>query len=142
MERTLLVEVVSPDANLYKGEATSVIVTTKLGELGIYPLHIPMVAELAPGEMRIKHGENNLGDMEIFSIYGGYMSVAEDHMLVLADNAIEVTQTDPAKIEVDIENAKNRLESLPEDAEDERTLVENEIDWLRNCLTVAKRHHN
>jgi len=141
MERTLLVELVSPDANLYKGEATSVIVTTKLGELGIYPLHISMVAELAPGEMRIKHGDN-VADMDIFSIYGGYMSVAEDHMLVLADNAIDVTKADSNKIEADIESAALRLAELPEDAVDERLAVEHEIDWLKNCLTVAKRYQN
>jgi F-type H+-transporting ATPase subunit epsilon len=141
MERTLLVEVVSPDANLYRGEATSVIVTTKLGEMGIYPLHAPLVAELAPGEMRIKHGDD-LGAMEVFSIYGGYVSVAEDHMLVLADLAIEVSATDTKRIEADIENAKERLKSLPEDAVDERLEVEHEIGWLNNCLVVAKRHQN
>jgi F-type H+-transporting ATPase subunit epsilon len=141
MERTLLVEVVSPDANLYRGEATSVIVTTKRGEMGVYPLHAPLVAELAPGEMRIKHGDD-LGAMEVFSIYGGYVSVAEDHMLVLADLAIDVSTTDVKRIEKDIENAKERLESLPEDADDERFEVKNEIGWLDNCLVVAKRHMN
>jgi len=141
MERTLLVELVSPDANLYKGEATSVIVTTKLGELGIYPLHIAMVAELVPGEMRIKHGDN-VADMEVFSIYGGYMSVAEDHMLVLADNAVDVTKADFKKIEADIEGTRARLGELPEDAVDERLAVEHEIAWLENCLVVAKRYHN
>jgi len=141
MERTLLVEIVSPDANLYKGEATAVIVTTKLGEMGIYPLHIPLVAELAPGVIRIKHGDD-LAAMEVFSVYGGYVQVAEDHMLVLADQAVDVKNIDAVKVEADIKSAEARVKALPEDALEDRASLAHEIEWLRNCLAVANRHNN
>ncbi|MCL2024647.1 MAG: ATP synthase F1 subunit epsilon [Coriobacteriia bacterium] len=139
MERTLLVEVVSPEANLYKGEATMVIATTKLGELGIMPLHAPMVAELAPGELRLKHGDDP-ADTEVFSVYGGYLSIAEDHLLVLADLAMDMRSMDVATIEARLENAKARLADVPEDDAEDKATVEREIDWLESTLCVAKRH--
>jgi len=139
MSRTLLVEVVSPDANLYKGEATSVIATTKLGELGILPLHAPMVAELAPGELRLKHGDD-LAAMDIFSVYGGYLSVAEDHVLVLADLAVDMRNMKVDSLERDLEGAKKRLAGVPAEDTDDRAAIEREIDWLKSTICVAKRH--
>ena len=139
MARTLLVEVVSPDASLYKGEATAVVATTKLGELGILPLHAPMVAELAPGELRLKHGDD-LGDMDVFSVYGGYLSVAEDHVLVLADLAVDMKCMKTESLERDLEGAKARLADTPKEDEDDRAAIEREIDWLKSTICVAKRH--
>lgn len=139
MERTLLVEVVSPEANLYKGEATMVVATTTAGELGILPLHAPLVAELAPGELRLKHGDD-LSNMDVFSVFGGYLSVAEDHLIVLADLAINMRDAQTDKLEANIESAKVRLGDLPKDADDDRAALDHEIEWLINCLTVAKRH--
>ncbi|MCL2492156.1 MAG: ATP synthase F1 subunit epsilon [Coriobacteriia bacterium] len=139
--KTLMVEVVTPDANLFRGEARNVVVTTQLGELAIFPLHAPLVAELARGEMRIKTGDNP-DDMRVYSVYGGYMSVSEDHMLVLADMAVELTNADIFNIKRDIDNMYDRLKRLPEDAVDERELLEKDIEWLDLSLTVAKRHQN
>jgi len=139
--KTLMVEVVTPDDNLFRGEAHNVVVTTDRGELAIFPFHAPLVAELARGEMRIKTG-NNPGDMKVYSIYGGYMSVAEDHMLVLADMAVELTNADIFNMKRDIDQMKDRLKRLPEEAEEEREMILKDMDWLELSLTVAKRHQN
>lgn len=139
MTRTLLVEVVSPEANLFKGEATLVVATTTAGEVGILPLHAPIVAELAVGELRLKMG-NNPEDTEVFSVYGGYLQCAEDHMVVIADLAINAKSADITALEDDLESAKARINDVPKDAIDELAALEREVRWVTNCIKVAKRH--
>jgi len=145
--KTLLVEVVTPDENLFRGEARNIVVTTKLGELAVFPLHAPMVAELARGEMRIKTGDNP-DDMRIYSIYGGYMAVAEDHMLVLADMAVELTNADIFNIKRDIDQMNDRLRRLAkqldagEEVGEEIENLRKDIEWLELSMTVLKRHQN
>jgi len=147
MAKTLLVEVVTPDENLFRGEARNVVVTTQKGELAVFPLHAPMVAELARGEMRIKTGDNP-DDMRVYSIYGGYTAVAEDHMLVLADMAVELTNADIFNIKRDIDTMNDRLRRLGkqlEKGEDVAAEIENlqkDIDWLELSMSVLKRHKN
>ncbi len=76
MARTLLVEIVTPERIVYTNEVEMVIAPTIDGEIGILPLHIPLVTVLAPGELRVRHNEGK--DVEWFAVSGGYLQVHED----------------------------------------------------------------
>jgi F-type H+-transporting ATPase subunit epsilon len=101
MARTLLCEIVTPERIMYSGEAEMLIVPALDGELGVLPLHAPMVAALREGEVRVKHGEDSV---EWFAISGGYLQVHEDKAIVLADEAMASSQ-----IEVDHLHESMRL---------------------------------
>lgn len=139
MARTMSVEVVTPAASIYNGEAEMVVATTTGGEVGILPLHIPIVAELAAGEIRLKNGGGD--NDKVFATYGGYLQFAEDRMIVLTDNAVDVTEIDTAELESTVEGLNKRLESLAEDAIDDRAAIEHELAWTQSCIKTAKRHH-
>ncbi len=78
----LQVELVSPEDDLFKGEADFVLARTVEGEIGILPGHIPVLAQLAaPSEVKIRTGE---GD-QTFPIDGGFMTVKDDKIIILAE---------------------------------------------------------
>ena len=117
MARTLLCEIVTPESILYTNEVQMVVATTPDGEVGILPLHAPIVTTLAPGEVRLRFGDG-AADWEYFSISGGYLQVHEDKVIVLADAAVAVSQIDAARAKESAELIEARLAELPADAEE------------------------
>ncbi|HET6497577.1 MAG TPA: ATP synthase F1 subunit epsilon, partial [Coriobacteriia bacterium] len=75
MERTLLCEIVTPESVVYRNEVRMVVAPTIDGEIGILPLHIPLVSPLAPGEIRVLLTDKTT---DWFAISGGYVQVYED----------------------------------------------------------------
>ena len=138
MARTLLAEIVTPESILYTNEVQMVVATTPKGEIGILPLHAPIVTTLAAGEVRLHFGDG-AADWEYFSISGGYLQVHEDKVIVLADNAVAVSQIDATRAKESAELIKARLAELPAEAEEEREAMTRDLDWAQAQLTVAKR---
>jgi F-type H+-transporting ATPase subunit epsilon len=138
MARTLLAEIVTPESILYTNEVQMVVATTPKGEIGILPLHAPIVTTLAAGEVRLHFGDG-AADWEYFSISGGYLQVHEDKVIVLADNAVAVSQIDATRAQESAELIKARLAELPPEAEEEREAMTRDLDWAQTQITVAKR---
>jgi len=138
MARTLLAEIVTPESILYTNEVQMVVATTPKGEIGILPLHAPIVTTLAAGEVRLQFGDG-AADWEYFSISGGYLQVHEDKVIVLADNAVAVSRIDVERAKASAELIKARLAELPPEAEEEREAMTRDLDWAQAQLTVAKR---
>lgn len=138
MARTLLAEIVTPERILYTNEVRMVVATTPTGEIGILPLHAPIVSELAPGEVRLQFGDG-AADWEFFSVAGGYLQVHEDKVIVLADAAVSVSQIDKARAAESIELIKQRLEQLPADADDEREECIRDLGWCELQLKTAEK---
>lgn len=138
MAKTLLCEIVTPERIVYNNEVQMVVAMTTMGEVGILPLHAPLVTTLAPGEVRLKIGDA-AADWEYFAISGGYMQVHEDKVIVLADAAVPVSQIDRARVQESLERIKARLAELPEDAGDERSECERDLLWCQMQVQTAER---
>lgn len=139
MARTLLCEIVTPERILHSGEAMMVVATTTVGEIGILPLHAPLVTRLAPGEIRLQFGQH-AADWESFSISGGYMQVHEDKVIVLADDAIAASRIDTARALDSKAKISARLAELPKDAEAEREQCMRDLTWCDIQLKTAEKH--
>jgi F-type H+-transporting ATPase subunit epsilon len=139
MARTLLAEIVTPERIVYSNEVQMVVATTTTGEVGILPLHAPLVSTLATGEVRMKVGESH-SDWETFAIAGGYLQVHEDKVLILADAAIAVSQIDRSRTQESLERVKERLAALPSDAEDERSECERDLAWCEMQIKAAEKY--
>jgi F-type H+-transporting ATPase subunit epsilon len=80
----LTVEVVSQERKLFEvDDVDIVIVPGSEGILGIMPNHTPLITTLQNGELIIRKG----GAEEIFAIFGGFVEVRPNKVLVLADAA-------------------------------------------------------
>jgi F-type H+-transporting ATPase subunit epsilon len=96
------VELVAPDRQLWTGEATFVFARTTAGEIGILPRHIPLVAELVKDEMvRIDTAD---GDQIFAAVHGGFLSVTERGVSILAEGA-------DLRDEIDVEQARTDAQS-------------------------------
>ncbi len=78
------VAVVSPEREIWTGEAEMVIARTLDGEIGVLEGHIPLLGVLSDdGEVRIKASG---GDVTA-KVSGGFLSVTKDGVSVLAERA-------------------------------------------------------
>jgi F-type H+-transporting ATPase subunit epsilon len=137
MARTLLCEIVTPESILYTNEVQMVVATTPEGEIGILPLHAPIVTTLAPGEVRLRFGDSS-ADWEFFSINGGYLQVHEDKVIVLADAAVPLSQIDATRARESADLIKERLGKLPAES-DERENLLRDLNWAEVQLRVAEK---
>jgi F-type H+-transporting ATPase subunit epsilon len=98
----MTVELVAPDRRLWSGQATFVFARTTEGEIGILPHHIPLVAELVEGEMvRIDTID---GEEVHAAVHGGFLSVTERGVSILAEGA-------ELRDEIDVEQARLDFQS-------------------------------
>ena len=80
---TLKVELVSPTARVWSGEAQSVSTRTIEGDIGILTDHTPLFAVLVGGKVVI-HGTN--GENTEFNVSGGFLSVANNRVSILTES--------------------------------------------------------
>jgi len=82
----LTVSVISPERVLYEGEAASVVAPAFDGEVGILTRHAPMLTLLGRGTLRLSGGG---GEGRRFTVEGGFLQVADDHVRVVTESARE-----------------------------------------------------
>lgn len=95
MANTIHVDVVSAEEQIFAGEAEFVALPGESGELGIYPMHTPLITRIKPGAVRIKVG--NQAQEELVFVAGGILEVQPNAVTVLADTAIRGADLDEAK---------------------------------------------
>jgi F-type H+-transporting ATPase subunit epsilon len=128
------VRVVSVERSLFEGEATFVKVRSLEGELGILPHHSPLLAVLAPGELRIDKVEG--GSEEIF-IGGGFMEVLPDRVTILADVAEHASEINLERAEESRKAIAERLAGQVHD-DSERRSLEQELVMAEERLRLAR----
>jgi F-type H+-transporting ATPase subunit epsilon len=106
MAHTLHVDVVSAEELIFTGEAEFVALPGESGELGIYPMHTPLITRIRPGAVRIKVAGRS--DEEFVFVAGGILEVQPKGVTVLADTAIRGADLDQAKAE----EARRKAEEL------------------------------
>jgi F-type H+-transporting ATPase subunit epsilon len=79
----MAVELVSPEAVLYHGQATSVQVPAYDGLLGILPRHAPLLALLGRGTLTLKAASGT----RRFVVGGGFVQVRNNVVRVVAEEA-------------------------------------------------------
>jgi F-type H+-transporting ATPase subunit epsilon len=78
------VAIVSPEHEVWSGEADMVIARTTEGEIGVLPRHVPMLGVLVPeGEVRIKAAGREI----TAAVDGGFISVTHEGVSILAEQA-------------------------------------------------------
>lgn len=95
MAKTIHVDVVSAEELIFAGDAELVAVPAEMGEIGILPMHAPLITRIRPGAVRIK--KPNQAEEEFVFVAGGILEVQPHVVTVLADTAIRGRDLDEAK---------------------------------------------
>lgn len=115
--KTVTVNIVTPDGPVYDAEVTMVIAKTTSGEIGVLPGHIPMVAPLAIGAVKLnKEG----GQTELVAVNGGFIEVRPDKISILASSAEVADTIDLARAKAALARAEQRLQQKQDNVDFKR----------------------
>ncbi|AKK69032.1 F0F1 ATP synthase subunit epsilon [Xanthomonas translucens] len=103
---TIRCDIVSAEHEIYHGEATLVVATGELGELGIAPKHAPLITRLKPGKVVVTTPS---GEQLDFAISGGILEVQPQVVTILADTAIRAQDIDEASVRKAKDEAERML---------------------------------
>ena len=95
----LTVEIVTPEKRILSVQADEAIIPGGRGLFGVRPGHTPFLSLMEPGPLTLIDG----GRRENYFVAGGFVEVANDKVLVLADVAEAVTG-------IDVEGARRRMQ--------------------------------
>lgn len=109
----LHVSVVTPEKTLVETEADEVIIPTPQGEIAILPQHIPLLTQVAPGELIIKKGTNS----QHLAVVGGFVELGNNRLYILADFGIASGDINERRAHEAKERAEKLLESKLTDEE-------------------------
>ena len=106
MASTFRCDIVSAEEEIFHGEATMLVATGELGELGIAPKHAPLITRLKPGKVVVTLPS---GEQLDFAVTGGILEVQPTVVTVLADTAIRAQDIDEAAVRAAKEEAERIL---------------------------------
>src|SRR5689334_850771 len=113
MADTLRLEIVTPEGVAFSEDVTMVTLPSAEGQLGIYPMHVPLITELVPGEI-IAHRS---GSEQSLAVGSGLVDVAAHRVGIVTDMAVTAEHIDESKVEEARRRAEARLREHISDEE-------------------------
>ena len=82
---TLKLEIFTPEVVAYRDDVEMVLIPAELGEMGVYPMHVPLMTRINPGELIVTKAGENIH----LAIGEGFAEITQTNVRVLVDMAIE-----------------------------------------------------
>ncbi len=135
MAATLRLEIVTPEAKTYSEVVEMVTLPGVEGEMGIYPMHVPLMTQIVAGELTVRKD----GKDYFLAVGEGFVEITADKVAILTDMAIRAEQIDEAKAEEARKRAEARLADKLDD--EEAALVSAALMHSLAQLKVKRRQH-
>lgn len=116
MAGTLKLEIVTPDASIFSDEVEMVTLPAVEGEMGIYPQHVPLMTQIAAGEVVARKAGQDL----YLAVGDGFVEITHDRVAIMTDMAIRAENIDEAQAEEARKRAEARLSEKLDDEETAR----------------------
>ena len=129
-------EIVTAERQVYSDEVDMVIAPGFDGQLGILPMHAPLMTMLKPGELTVKKSGEE--DMYV-AVSGGFMEVLGNKVSVLADACERSDEIDEQRAEEAIQRAQDRLANRGTEMELERAMRSLQRAQVRVNLVRRRR---
>ena len=113
MAGTLKLEIVTPEAIVYSHDVQMVTLPAVDGQIGVYPMHIPLLTQLVPGEIIVRKDNHESS----LAVGEGLAEITSDRVSIVTDMAIAAEQIDEAKAEEARQRALARLQDKISDEE-------------------------
>nr|MCW2727028.1 synthase subunit epsilon [Aeromicrobium sp.] len=102
-DKALQIELVAADRVVWSGQAKQVMARTVAGDLGVLSGHAPLLSLLVPGVVEITPLE---GDVVRAAVEEGFLSVANNHVSILSEDAFLAPEIDAAAVKADLDAAR------------------------------------
>jgi F-type H+-transporting ATPase subunit epsilon len=132
---TLKLEIVTPEAKTYSEDVEMVTLPGVEGEMGIYPMHVPLMTQIVPGEIAVRKN----GQDFFLAVGEGFVAITGDNVSILTDMAIKADDIDEAKAEEAKRRAEDRLQEKLSD--EELANVNAALAHSLAQLNVKRRQH-
>ena len=103
MADALQIELVAADRVVWSGQASEVLARTVAGDLGVLAGHAPLLSLLVPGVVEITPLE---GGVVRAAVAEGFLSVADNHVSILSEDAFLASEIDSAAVNAELEAAR------------------------------------
>ena len=133
--RRLGVRLLTPEGAVFDDLAYMVIAPSVQGEVGILPRHAAFIAQLRVGDVRLTMLDDTV---KVFATTGGYVSVEEDRVLILVEQAELADSIDRERAQAALARAEQQLADAGDD-EVARIAAESARRRAENRLRVADR---
>ena len=127
---------VRPDRLLYEGQVASLVLVTRTGELGVWPLHAPEIVALGDGIVRLNLREEDGGGVVKVLVSGGYAEIENDLVIILADHARRTDDIEEDAVRATRAKAEADRDALAAD-DHRRAYYDNKIAWCDLLLSHA-----
>jgi F-type H+-transporting ATPase subunit epsilon len=126
----LRLEIVTPEGRAYQDDVDMVVLPGSDGELGVYPAHVPLMTQLAPGEVRIFKD----GKQTELVVGAGFAEITHTQVSVITDSALEEMAIDENVTQEAINRAQAALRDknlASEDAAEAEAALARSLAQLR-----------
>ncbi len=113
MANTLRLEIVTPEARTYSEDVEMVTLPGIEGEMGIFPMHVPLMTQIVPGEISVRKD----GQDYFLAVGEGFVEITGARVAILTDMAIKAADIDEVKAEEARRRAEARLQEKLSDEE-------------------------
>lgn len=131
-------EVLTPEGSIFNGEIEQISTRTAVGEVGILARHVPMVARLWPGLLRLHMPD---GEVQRYAQGEGWLEVFANRARVLVVEAIPPDELDVAQLKELLEDADRRLKETQEDEPEPQELIRSQHQRGSAANLQAWRDH-
>ncbi|MBV6658832.1 MAG: F0F1 ATP synthase subunit epsilon [Devosiaceae bacterium] len=105
-------ELVSPEKQLFSGEATQVVVPGAEGQFTVLANHAPFLSTLKPGILEVTMAD---GTTDRIFVRGGFADANPGGLTLLAEEAQRVEDMDMASLDQAIQDAKEDIADAKDD---------------------------
>jgi F-type H+-transporting ATPase subunit epsilon len=132
-EHMVDVEVLTPEGEVWSGEARQVSTRSEVGELGILANHAPLLAALRPTELRLHLSES---ETKRYAQAHGWLQVYGNRARLLLEEAIPPENLDSATLKEQLSDAERRLSESDEGSAD-HARAQKDRDRAEAFLSIA-----
>jgi F-type H+-transporting ATPase subunit epsilon len=134
MAATLKLEIVTPEAKVFSDDVEMVSLSGIDGDMGIYPDHMPLMTQLAAGEVLVRKAGSDIA----LAVGDGFVQVTKERVAILTDMAIKSDDIDEQKAVEAQKKAEARLQQKLSD--EESATVQAALAHATAQLKVKQRH--
>jgi len=132
-ERMVDVEILTPEGEVWSGEARQVSTRTEVGEIGILANHAPVLAALRPTELRLHLSET---ETKRWAQAHGWLQVYGNRARLLLEEAIPPEDLDTGTLKEQLSDAEQRL-SESEQGSADYARAQKDRDRAEAFLSIA-----
>jgi F-type H+-transporting ATPase subunit epsilon len=132
-EHMVDVEILTPEGEVWSGEARQVSTRTEVGEIGILANHAPVLAALRPTELRLKVSDS---ETKRYAQAHGWLQVYGNRARLLLEEAIPPEDLDAGTLKEQLSDAERRLSESEEGSAD-YARAQKDMDRAQAFLAIA-----